>query len=158
MNARLSTVRGRTIRRLLAVTLGLWLGGVGCLIGCETNASAAPAADTLVSSLVATESCSTSARSGHDCCHQKTLAGRHESGKASSAGAVSHPSFPTCCPLAGQKANAARKSNLVDAAPTVHGFATVTTHQIITTQRPPSAARRVPDRGSTYLRCCVFLI
>lgn len=136
------------VRRIGASVLVLWLAGVGCIIGCEMNAAAAPAGDVEIA--VEGESCD--AASGHDCCEKAD--------KNAPAG-VGHPDTGTgdsCCPLIEVAADAARKVSSNESPLVAVG------------RRPPIAAYsphstssfpfrlRVPDRGSTHLRCCVFLI
>lgn len=132
--------------RLAASILALWLGGLGCFLGCEMSVSAAGAAQS-----AATQADSCPAFGGHDCCHKAE-------GRDGSATLRQTPTEMNCCPLANQPADAARKVKISEAAPAeaagaltaiprAHSFTPRST-------RPP----RVPDRGSTHLRHCVFLI
>jgi hypothetical protein len=139
---------GLAARRLTAAALIVWLAGVGCFFGCEMSVSASTADE----HRAATRADSCPAFAGHDCCH-----------KANSAAAALRPAPPeettTCCPLARQAtSDPARKVSASDApvaaAGSRLGFAPDTrTLTLLASHRP-----RVPDRGSTHLRCCVFLI
>jgi hypothetical protein len=152
------TRAGGVTQRLAALALALWLGGIGCLVGCGTAVFAAPAGEPHVISASqdtgATESCPLSA--GHDCCR------RAKSVRDGTASLETLPqSIPTmgCCPLAGQSADPVRKTRLTDAPPEVAGSKLLpTSHTGTYIIAEPPGRRRVPDRGGTYLRCCVFLI
>lgn len=144
-----STIAAMT-RRCAALIFVLWLAGVGCFVGCEMNVAAAPKHESQTASQ--TESCP--AFSGHDCC-QKT----EESNDAAS---IAFPPKKTenisCCPLTALSADAARRVSTSDAP-----FAAVqSTSQVVPDTRIsiqlPASRLKVPDRGSTYLRYCVFLI
>lgn len=138
---------GSIARRMAAATLVLWLAGLGCFLGCEMGASAAD--DGEHNSAAQADSCP--AFTGHDCCHKVE----------SKDGAATLRQTPTemrCCPLANQSADAARKAKISPLAPAEAAS------EITVTPRAqgftPQYARRlqVPDRGSTHLRHCVFLI
>jgi hypothetical protein len=153
---------GKIIRRFACCALVLWLAGVGCIIGCEMQPVAAAAAHNAASPAASSEneeSCSIS--SGKDCCKKK----KNDQGDASeeSDGEV-HIGLPlngmhlSCCPLAVVSADPARKVSNRDApvAPAKSGSPFSSGSR---TLRPlPFHKLRVPDRGSTHLRCCVFLI
>ena len=141
---------GAVSRRLAAVALVLWLAGVGCLFGCEMDALAVPAGG----SQAAAEAESCPAFSGRDCCHKAeqgggdALAGQSSEGK----GAVS------CCPLSGQQVESARKANTTKALPAEAGSRSFDAPGFDHSAQLTSYRAQVPDRGSTHLRCCVFLI
>lgn len=145
--------RNAVMRRLCALALALWLGGVGCLLGCEMQASAAPFVEAHeFASSASSDSCPMNA--AHDCCHRS-----HEEGMTIAFGATSESSQTmNCCPLAGQSANIARKARF-DIAPLAlaeNELLPQLTFNNATSM--PFVRLRVPDRGSTYLRHCVFLI
>lgn len=140
------------IRHLAVVALVLWLGGAGCLLGCEASVSAATG-DESRASAEAAESCPSSA--GHDCCHHAK-----DGGDAAPFGTVMpSPGEMSCCPLAGHSTVAAGKPAISDAPAAALGA-----HELLPAQRggtrvaSSEGGLRVPDRGGTYLRCCVFLI
>lgn len=141
---------GTMTRRCAAFVFVLWLAGVGCFVGCEMNVAAAPKHESLTKSQ--TESCP--AFSGHDCC-QKTEV-------SNDAASITIPPKKTenisCCPLTGLSADPARRVSTSDAPfAVVQSTSLVAPDTRISTQLPTSRLK-VPDRGSTYLRCCVFLI
>jgi hypothetical protein len=150
-----------TVRRLVALSLALWLAGVGCLLGCETDAAAAPAAVEQQPLAPRADSCH--AFAGHGCCHKSAPAGTATSLQMDDAGAsfqteTPQPTGHNVCPLAGQTADAARKVRHVDAdAPGVNA-ALPDAPDARTHARLAARHLRVPDRGGTHLRCCVLLI
>jgi hypothetical protein len=141
---------GLMIRRSAAFALVLWLAGVGCIIGCEMNVAAAPKHESPTDSQ--TESCP--AFSGHDCC-QKT---ENSDGAASVGILPTNTTNVSCCPLAGLSADPARKINASDMPPNVAQSVMSVAPDTRTSTQLPAYRRQVPDRGSTHLRCCVFLI
>lgn len=143
---------GVVARRLAASALVLWLAGVGCFLGCEMSVAASPADD----SIEVTQADSCPSMSGHDCC--PTI----ESGDDDDGSTVRQTPRDgariNCCPLSGQSADPARKVSISD-APFVEAGSRLTVapkHQ--TPAQLTSRRTQVPDRGSTRLRCCVFLI
>ena len=146
------------VRRLAAAALVLWLAGVGCFFGCEMGvvsaASAASGADE-PAAMETSESCA--AFAGGDCCHKA----KAESGGAGGPHARQNPGRTPrtdCCPLKAQSADPARKAgekdaHLAEARTPLKPAAHAHTPARLDAHRP-----RVPDRGSTHLRCCVFLI
>jgi len=139
-----------TTRRLVALTLVLWLGGAGCVVGCEMMPRVFASDATSVSE----SSASCPASSGPDCCHQQ-----NSNRVVTSFGtAPQTPRAPACCPLAGQAAEAPHKIRF-DAKPLVVVVDRLLASSITAENAAWTTAQtRVPDRGSTYLRCCVFLI
>lgn len=143
---------GGITRRLIAVGLVLWLGGAACVLGCEAGVSAATVDASQASTSI--ESCPLKA-AGHECCHQ----GEEGSDEVSSGTISSSPDGMMCCPLAGHSALAASKSSIADApaaALSVRETLPVPREGMLVTS--PARGLRVPDRGGTYLLCCVFLI
>jgi hypothetical protein len=141
------------IRRLASLALAVWLGGAACLLGCEISASAANSDDPAASNQTA-PACSSSS-SGHGCCHQT-----ESEAEQSVAGTIPvSSSRMACCPLSAQPAITVSKTR-VENAPAL----ALAPYQILPklddgTYTARSTGRiLIPDRGSTYLRCCVFLI
>lgn len=139
------------VRRLAALALVLWLGGVACLVGCEMSASAATSAGSQVSQ--ESESCSMGA--GHACCHAQ----RNDGQKPRAGTPFQLNDSMTCCPLAGQSAVAVSKTRVADTL----DIALTPDKALLAPVIPASTEwasgkMHVPDRGGTYLRCCVFLI
>lgn len=137
-----------TIRRLAALTLVFWLAGLGCLMGCEINAATDEAQEASASA----ESCASNA--GHDCCHQA----KNDNASPFVSTLPIKTAQISCCLLAVQSSNPARKVNHLDAPLTVAGNKLLTVPDARMTVVLPAYRLQVPDRGSTYLRCCVFLI
>ena len=140
-----------TLCRLATFVLVIWLAGVGCIIGCEMNVAAATHKD---ESQTTFESESCPAFSEHDCC-QKTGSG---DGAATIGLLPQNTTHDSCCPLTGLSADPARKVSGSDAPLAVAGSGLSVTPD---TRRPtllPAYRAQVPDRGSTHLRGCVFLI
>lgn len=142
-------------RRLAACALVLWLAGVGCFFGCEMSASATPADERQAGPQA--DSCP--AFAVHDCCH-KAGGGKAEDGVG--AATIRQPlkerTRIACCPLAGQSADPTRKVNVADAPVAEAGRKPTPTPNTLTPAQTSTPWLRVPDRGSTHLRCCVFLI
>ena len=161
MSSLLST---KIVRLLLAVSVSIWMAG-GCLFGCSSNAMAHDADDSAPTVVVAGENCH-SAQS-HDCCTgkkpKKQIA--HHS-QRQTAVPSSLPSFipgprgmMKDCPLAVNATAATSKTSGYVPDPArepvaVLPFVETTSEQFDAFFVTPF----LPDRGPTYLRCCVFLI
>jgi hypothetical protein len=132
----------RTFRRSAALALVLWLGGVVCLVVRPADASVE----------INAGPCAMAA--GH------TRHARKSGDQKPRAGTP--PQFNdsmTCCPLAGQAAVEAGKPRAADTL----DLALTPNNPLLAPESTPPTGRpsgktRVPDRGGTYLRCCVFLI
>lgn len=145
------------VRRLAAAALVLWLAGVGCFFGCEMGVVSAAEAEAVESSPRAARADSCPAFSGHDCCRESKAGGGTDA--APTAGQIPGRAPRTdCCPLKGQSADPARKSGVADAPLAEAGTPLKLTPHADTRPRLTPHLPRVPDRGSTHLRCCVFLI
>jgi hypothetical protein len=141
------------VRRLAALVLVLWLAGVACIIGCEMNTAAATvtrAPGEAAQTATEGESCDTTA--GHDCC-QKKKGGGTPSLRSSQTG-----SHSSCCPLAALSADPARKLGTKNVPLALAGKSLQSASARRIPAELPSYKLRVPDRGSTHLRLCVFLI
>lgn len=138
----------RLIRRLTALILVLWLAGLGCFIGCEMNASAAPIAK--AETYETADSCP---MASHDCCQSS------EGNQPTSVETIpEHGNAPSCCPLTGQAADPARKVGNLDKplAAIRNGLSfALDVHPVLIFS---SKNLPVANKGSTYLRCCVFRI
>jgi hypothetical protein len=139
-------------RRVAAAALVLWLAGVGCFFGCEMGVVSAAKAD---EQAAAAQGDSCPAFAGHDCCHKA----KAESGGGPNAGRTPARTPRTdCCPLKAQSADPARKASTTHASPAEAGTPLRPAPHANTPARLAAHRQRVPDRGSTHLRCCVFLI
>ena len=143
------SIFGLLTRRLVASVLVLWLAGVGCIIGCEIKASAAHKEEAQAAS--EGESCSMSS-GGHDCCQKEGANG------TTNVGTPKHAAHVSCCPLAVVSADPARKVSTKDVPVAVAGRGLLAVPDSRISTPLPSYRLRVPDRGGTHLRCCVFLI
>ena len=140
----------RLIHRLVSLALALWLGGMGCLIGCEMDAMSAS-----LGASTSADSCPASAGSGEDCCHK---AKPERIGKG-----VTNPPEPgramTCSPFSGQSAVVVVKPRPSGEAGIAQPVNEPSSAMPAEAYEPQGFSRlRVPDRGSTHLCCCVFLI
>jgi hypothetical protein len=157
MFARQSKIGGRFCR-FAVLLLALWLGGLGCVIGCEMGTLAASRDEE--HSNVSEDSCPSS---GHDCCKKKPKSAEDKEAETRESSAIANiphgtDAMPSCCPLAIQSADPARKSRFVDAPLVTTASRLLGTPDFQPSNAIPFTRLRVPDRGSTYLRCCVFLI
>jgi hypothetical protein len=141
------------IRRVAAAALVLWMAGVGCLFGCEMGVVSESAGVEAREAAAQEESCP--AFAGHDCCHK---AEARSGGGPDARQTPGHAPRTDCCPLKSQSADPARKSGVADAPLAGAGTPVKLTPQTNTHAPLISHRLRVPDRGSTHLRCCVFLI
>ena len=145
-----SSPTGERSKRLAAIMLILWWGGLNCLTGCALTMP-----DTPVES-----HCSMSGGDAEeDCC--QSSARKQDSSTGQFIGASSRVAqSQSCCSLEAYAADVNRKPDLV-LGPTFIGVANRSAPLLIGEQhqpQPPTRWERPPDRGSTYLRCCVLLI
>jgi hypothetical protein len=151
--------------------LSLWIAGIGCIMGCEGLLGAAiqpgssgiqpPAHAT--NEVVSGDACASD--TSHHCCKKQTKVERQteDQRSATAARTMTYRSSSEVggrCPLAVSRAVVLAKKfqgKDVHASPAfgqsiipANGFLEQTTSLSI----PP----RLPNRGHTYLRCCVFLI
>lgn len=161
----------RIVRFVLAPLLSLWVGGGGCLIGCERIVAAAA---TIADSHQATHSGRkptmvvsgpTCSSSGSQTCCAKNAAEpkpsvKRTSESASTLGTVSGSSSGMMrdCWLALDKAITPKVRDSEVAAPPVLAPSILRSDNALERSSRLSEPLRLPDRGHTYLRCCVFLI
>ncbi len=160
----------RIVRFVLAPLLSLWIAGAGCIMGCEGMVAAAA---TVASSISKTHSAHHSEQkvpivaSGHAC-----SGGAKNASEAKSAVKQTSKSETTLltiygsssgmmkdCPLAVSRAAIAGKirNNEIAAAPQL-ARSILPAENALERTSPLSTPVRLPNRGHTYLRCCVFLI
>lgn len=147
----------KTSRHLMIIALAMWLAGVGCFVGyCEPKVLAAAA------SHHSDTDRSAPFNSQHSSCHVPQNGGASSTSVASTDSPQPLPSPPhtaSCCPLAGLRTEAARKLLLADEDAVTQAY-----HDALFAQQTETLALAadkrpyIPDRGGTYLRCCVFLI
>jgi hypothetical protein len=173
----------RIVRFVLAPILSLWIAGAGCMLGCEGMVAAAatvPGSGQERHSVHHSEPKATLVASGHacssngshSCCGKNSTepksAAKHTRKSAAKQSSKLDEALVTVggsssgmvsCPLAVSRAAIAAKIRTSDVA-----AAPVPAHSIL----PPgnvqeqtaflSKPLRLPNRGHTYLHCCVFLI
>lgn len=164
----------RIVRLLLATTLSLWVAGAGCILGCEGMIASAASGGGIEAThhsdkgqtvVASGDACSSGeASKSHDCCKKSpdsvTPATPTKSSNASllelsgsSSGAMNG------CPLAVSRASVVAKTRETDlnSAP---ALAQSVLPELESAERtaPLSSPLHLPNRGHTYLRCCVFLI
>lgn len=138
---------GERLESLAALFLLLWSGGLNCLTGCAM-------------ALAVTDAPSHCSMSGEgDCCQSRT--GGEDMPSDTTAvvpGPTAIQSLP-CCSLEAYSAEVNRNVRIPDGA-----LMTPASSQRDFTlkggppAKPPDRWVRLPDRGGTHLRCCVFLI
>jgi hypothetical protein len=162
-----SFASARIVRLALAPMLALWVAGAGCLMGCglSVHAAAEPTAapsKVNLATVVAGEACASS--KSHDCCAKrranKSPTNTH-SEKTSGRAITPAPDSGVMqgCPLAVNAMAIVAKSTQKDVA-TVAQLPTslVQPNLLERSGFARSAPFHLPNRGHTYLRCCVFLI
>jgi len=152
----------KLLRLSLAISVSLWMAGAGCLLGCSSETHASTASVESADTVVAEHSC---ASSSHDCCAKKKA--QQESATTNnphidlSASQVrrTQSSIMESCPMA------VNASAIVSKGRTETPKASIS--KTIEAPLPSTAlatyllvvdSPNLHNRGSTYLRCCVFLI
>ena len=176
--------RFRILRVTLAFAVALWMAGAGCLLGCENNVASAATegSDGSKSSTLVVSGDACAAAHSASCCsthgaktkrstkakqngkpqnsksaHSKLT--RHSPGNLQTLAPDSSSSSMMNCPLAVNSTAVLSKSGPdnvdghLEAGGTSTPIAAGIKHSTALV-RPP----RLPNRGHTYLRCCVFLI
>lgn len=161
----------RIVRVALALAVAFWMAGAGCLLGCENMVTAAARSETTSpanSPTIIAEGDACASMQSHDCCAkhetkraQSSLASgtRDVPSAVAAATELTTSSSMTDCPL-GMNATAALSKAKQDQSSNAllltraNGSLSHLQEQA-TALSPPL---RLPNRGHTYLRCCVFLI
>ncbi len=151
----------KSFRWLMAVSVSLWMAGAGCLFGCSNGATASAKTDTRQASsetVVAGGSCAS--MKSHDCCAKKNGAAPSPRSETSLPSLASLPQgMMEDCPLAVTATAVVSKAGTDKS--NVALTRTAWSSQVITsnTSSPTEVVSSIPpNRGPTYLRCCVFLI
>lgn len=157
---------------MLAPVLSFWIAGAGCIFGCESMVVAAAAASLKANSGHHSKSSSTIVASGHACSSKKS----HDCCQKSSEEASPKPSqskpvneallasggsssSPINCPFAVSRAAVVAKAQGRDISGSAVLAVSNPAQQNCQEQVAPlSPPLRLPNRGHTYLHCCVFLI
>lgn len=156
----------KVVRVLLALSVSVWLAG-GCMFGCGNTAMAATGA---VDQATAVEGESCHTEKAHDCCSKQNAPKRSpvpvsqtEVLLKQTQGTMSLASLPrgsmSDCPLVMNSTAVTSKSNSNSPAPAYASNAALPLPEN-DGELPQKhvVAPLLPNRGPTYLRCCVFLI
>ena len=158
----------RIIRYPLVIALSLWIAGAGCILGCEgmvvTAATSQDAAkdQSDLGMIVSGEACASS--KSHDCCASRRAKHnakpvRTDTTGSALAGTSQSSNGMQDCPLAANRGGMATSSRRNEAPAVVNTELPVTAAQTFSEiTHPVTAKTQLPNRGHTYLRCCVFLI
>lgn len=155
----LKLVSLKAVRVLLAVCVSVWLAG-GCLLGCG-NAAMAAQSEQSTGTAVEGESCHTAR--AHDCCAKPQPPQQNTIEPKLTESFLSLTPVPrgmmSDCPLMVSATAVAAKynSHSPDAPQATNAELPLTARRGELPQKHVSAPL-VPNRGPTYLRCCVFLI
>ena len=161
----------RIVRFVLAPALSLWVAGVGCMFACESVVAAAAshsgmrdAQHARQSPAIVASGHGCSAAKSHDCCaksktNEQTKASLTETpSTALIASEQSSSRERMGCPLAVNGAAVVTKVSKETTGPAALSTSTLSTEDFIEQKTSLSPRPRLPNRGHTYLRCCVFLI
>ncbi len=132
--------------RMASFMLVLWLAGLGCLIGCETSM----AAEDKANSQTAAEAESCAVSSEHDCCRKVD--------DTANVDIIPLATNINCFQPSGISADPARKITAHDLTNVVVQSGLPLLPELRVSTPTPLHRSRLPDRGGTRLRCCVFLI
>jgi hypothetical protein len=157
----------KVVRLLLVVSVSVWLAG-GCLLGCGSAMAAQGHGDESSQAAVEGESCHTAQK--HHCCSKPKPAKQSAPAKHSTIAfsltqsTLALASLPRDmmrdCPLAMNATAIAAKAS-TNSAESTQGTSAALPAGVCNSelsQKHHVIAPLVPNRGPTYLRCCVFLI
>ena len=163
----------RIVRIVLAPAHSLWIAGAGCMFACESMVAAA-AGDPATSQAQHTghgqvvasgDACSSS--KSHDCCRKNKSNKTIEQPRASRTvipgraliASENSPGGMMRCPLAlNGVAVVTKASSKQIAAPVALSPSCLPTENFLELSTSLSPRPFLPNRGHTYLHCCVFLI
>ena len=169
----------KTLRAVLGLVLSFWIAGAGCMFGCQNMLATAAASNEATNleqdhaTIVSGDACASTG--AHDCCAKNKSA----TSRTRTPVGAARPSLQTAalisqtesfrgdsssgrkeCPLALSRAVAVTKTS--DSKQVAVAFAPVAKALFVapSPERQTSLASRarLPNRGQTYLSCCVFLI
>jgi hypothetical protein len=161
----------RIVRVALALAVALWMAGAGCMLGCENMVSAssineASSPANTVAIVAEGEACAS--MHSHDCCARQRAKSAPKPAVKSNSRVTSSTIWAQLdatsstmkeCPLA-INATAALSKARPDTSKVVLAHTRTSARlprlheQTMALSSPPL----LPNRGHTYLRCCVFLI
>ncbi len=149
----------------LALAVVLWMAGAACIFGCGNMMTAAAANESTSSSTIVAEGSACAAMHSRDSCpkHRANAAAKNASQTSVAATTTlvltATPGGMINCPLAANAAAALSK-----ASPDHTNASLPSANEksfLVTSPEQPGAFApplRLPNRGHTYLRGCVFLI
>lgn len=170
----MSRLVAKIFRVSLVSILSLWIAGAGCMFGCQNMMAAQAdhaASEQDLATIVSGDACASSG--SHDCCAKKKAEARATQNannrvslklatQLSQAESLNpRPSSEVReCPLALSRSVTTTKAT--DSKQFTDSIATAL-NTPVTSDSPEqhtalSPLARLPNRGHTYLRCCVFLI
>ena len=153
----------KALRLLLAVSVSVWMAG-GCLFGCSNNALGAEGVEGDANVIEAGESCH--AKRSHDCCTatkpkpKKRVAANLKQQPAGVPSVLTTPrGMMNDCPLVVNSTAVTSKSSAPEPDPGRGPVAALPNFEKqIEHVNNIVVVSFLPNRGPTYLRCCVFLI
>jgi hypothetical protein len=139
----------QTYKRSLALLMLVWFSGVTCLFSCDLRVAASGN-----ESLIKQEK-ERATRGIHSCCRMAKTKRAVQTLRETPG----PPTKPSCCPFTRQPTEQARKetAQTVPAAIVPNNFARLVQPDKNLLSNLSYRAR-LPDRGGTHLRICVFLI
>lgn len=169
----------RIVRVSLALAVAFWMAGAGCMLGCENMVSAVASTDIKSpanSPIIVAAGDACASRQSHDCCAKHRAQSAAKPAPKAAAKSVSDKlqfvadsrkeilgqSLATMmdCPLAVNATAALARVGSDQAS-----VALPSSSERASLSNPPEQTSafarrllRLPNRGHTYLRCCVFLI
>ena len=161
----------RAVRFGLAPLLSLWIAGAGCMLGCASMAASEASLKTNSghhkesSSTIVASGHACSSKKSHDCC--KKSSDEEASPEVSQSNPLNEAlvtsggssSGPINCPFAVSRAAVVTKAQGRDMnASAVLAVSNPAQQNLLEQTASLSPPLRLPNRGHTYLRCCVFLI
>ncbi len=158
----------KIIRLTLVPLLVCWIAGMPCLFGCEIGAQAATTTERHSQSLsgVVSADASCGSAESHACCAQRRASSETE--PAQQAADTSEPVFngqheaPSGsirdCPMGVNATAVIGKVRYEQGSPVALTPDWSPPLRVVDQHIPLSEPLRLPNRGHTYLRCCVFLI
>jgi hypothetical protein len=174
----------KIIRVALSVSVALWMAGAGCMLGCDNmvagaareSSSAAASTASNSSTIVASGDACASMHS-HDCCARRAVRASGSTTKSDSKSAGNARTSASVFPGQVAPGFTATSSTMMDCPLAVNAAAVLSkagsdqSNSALPATRANLALPRIqeratalfpqpllPNRGHTYLRCCVFLI
>lgn len=153
----------KAVRLLLSISVSIWMAG-GCLFGCSSTTMAADVADA-THTVEAGESCHAAARPArsHDCCASQKPKKQTARKAPQPEGLTSFSPTPRGmmkdCPLVVNATAVTSKNSTQVPDPGRVSVAVLPSFEKQTQLADNTlVVPFLPNRGPTYLRCCVFLI